>query len=263
MRVFRNFPEAMAEIRRDLAEMGVNVRTASVQDKQLADTDQYDTVELMNYVYTVTDARFSDLKPVQPWADAEWKERKSGAQGVPMNPGNAWQLRSEEEGDNITWEDYLEIDGKPRSTHADAVAHRGEVMKLFTDERQRHRIGFSYAYPDRLARMTQVEQVISALRKDPMSRQAYVAMWTPEDSLNLGYRRVPCSLGWHFLHRNGALHMTYFMRSCEFSTHFQNDIYLAMRLQEHIAKGAGMERGHFAHFMSSFHCYKRNLKGAF
>lgn len=261
MRVFRNFPEAFSEVKRDLAEMGTNVRTASVQDKQLADTDQYDTVELMNYVYTVTDPKFSDLRPVQPWADAEWKERKSGAQGVPCNPGNAWQLRSEEEGDNITWEDYLEIDGKPRATHADAVAHRGEVTRLF--ETNPDRIGFSYAYPERLSRSMQVEQVINALKKDPMTRQAYVAMWNPEDSLNLGYRRVPCSLGWHFLHRGGKLHMTYFMRSCEFSTHFQNDIYLAMRLQEHIAKSAGMERGHYAHFMSSLHCYNRNLKNVF
>lgn len=263
MRIFRNFPEAFGEIRRDLGEMGAKVRTTTVQDKLLTDTHDYDTVELMNYAYTVTDARFEDLKPVQPWADAEWKERKAGAQGVPTNPGHAWQLRSEDEGDNITWEDYLEIDGKPRSTHADAAAHRGEVTALFNNPYQRRRVGFSYAYPERLSRMDQVANVIAALRKDSMSRQAYVAMWNPEDSDRLGVRRVPCSLGWHFLFRDGSLHMTYFMRSCEFATHFQNDIYLAMRLQEYVAEEARLPRGRFAHFMSSLHCYERNLKDVF
>lgn len=263
MRIFNNFPEAMSEIKRDLGEMGSKVRTTTVQDKSLADTGDYDTVELMNYMYCVTNPRFEELKPVQPWADAEWRERKAGAQGVPCNPGAAWQLRSENEGDNITWEDYLEIDGQPRRTHKDAAEHRGEVMKLFTNPRQQHRVGFSYAYPERLSRMNQVDAVIEALRKDPMSRQAYVAMWNPEDSDRLGVRRVPCSLGWHFLFRDGALHVMYMMRSCEFSTHFQNDIYLAMRLQEHVAEEARLPRGRFSHFISSFHCYERGLRDVF
>lgn len=264
MRIFKNFPEAFGEIRRDLAEMGSRVRTTTVQDKLLTDTSDYDTVELMNYAYTVTSARFEELNPVQPWADAEWKERLAGAQGVPANPGEAWQLRNEDEGDrNHTWEDYLEIDGQPRRTHQDAAQHRGEVTALFANSRQRHRIAFSYAYPDRLAANGQVEAVIDALRRDPMSRQAYVTMWQPIDAGRLGQRRVPCSLGWHFLFRDGALHMTYFMRSCEFSTHFQNDIYLAMRLQEHVSTEARLPRGRFAHFMSSLHCYERNLKDVF
>lgn len=263
MRIFRSFPEAFSEIVRDLAEMGVSVRTSSVQDKQLAETDQYDTVELQNYCYTVTSPKFEDLKPVQPWADAEWIERRDGAQGVPRNPGKAWQLRSEDEGDNITWEDFLEVDDKPRSTHVSAVDHRGEALKLFSDPKQRHRVKFAYAYPDRLSRYAQVENVISALKNDPMSRQAYVAMWDAEDSLKLGQRRVPCSLGWHFMIRGGQLDIMYFMRSCEFSTHFQNDIYLAMRLQEYIAERVGVPRGNYGHFMSSFHCYKRGLKNVY
>ena len=41
---------------------------------------------------------------------------------------------------------------------------------------------------------------------------------------------MPCSLGYHFTLRGGLLHVTYFIRSCDFLRYFRDDVYMAMRL---------------------------------
>jgi hypothetical protein len=43
--------------------------------------------------------------------------------------------------------------------------------------------------------------------------------------------RIPCTLGYWFVLRNGKLNMTYYIRSCDYVRHFRDDIYLAVRLQ--------------------------------
>jgi thymidylate synthase len=232
MRVFTRFPEAIEEIRRDLAEMGIDVHTKTMQDKNIEHDASFATKEIQNYSYTVTDARFEDLKPTQPWADAEWQERLDGINGNPINPGVAWKLRKE------VWEQFLER--HPR----------------YGDE-------FSYTYSEQFNEQHQVRSVINRLKVDPASRQLYVAMWAARHSMDLGNRRVPCSLGWHFQCRGGQLNMTYLMRSCDFATHFQNDIYLALKLQDYVASEAGIKRGHFTQTMFSLHVYRKDLANVF
>jgi thymidylate synthase len=227
MRIFNRFPEAFTEITRDLAEMGTRIETQTMQDRNIAGDPDFATIELTNYVYTVTDARFEDLRPVQPWADADWLERRSGIEGSPVNPGNAWTLR------RSMWEPFL---------------HDGQ---------------FSYTYSGQFDRCDQVKNVIQRLIEDRGSRQLYVAMWEPRHSRWLGYQRVPCSLGWHFMYRGDALNVTYFMRSCDFASHFQNDVFMSMKLQEYIANAAGVKRGHFAQFISSLHVYQKDIEGVF
>lgn len=227
MRIFKDFNEAFGEIKRDLKEMGITVKTKTMQDKAIADDDNFSTLEIQNYAYTVTDPRFEHLNPNQPWADADWHERMSGALGMPTNPGKAWELRRD------VWEEFLH------------------------DDR------FSYTYSERLAQFDQVKNVIRALKNDRSSRQLYVSMWHPADSMKLGQSRVPCSLGWLFQHRNGGLDVTYMMRSADFHTHFQNDIFMAMKLQELIAAHAGVATGNFSHFMGSLHVYAKDVQEVF
>lgn len=227
MRIFKQFPEAFEEIRRDLKEMGIKVHTQTMQDKTIGDDDNFSTLELQNYGYTVTDPRLDHLNPTQPWADADWVERMGGALGKPVNPGTAWELRPE------VWEEFL---------------HDGR---------------FSYSYAERLAQFDQVKNVIRALKKDKNSRQLYVSMWHPTDSLKLGQDRVPCSLGWLFQHRRGQLDVTYMMRSCDFHTHFQNDIFMTMKLQELIAAHAGVNVGFYSHFIGSLHVYSKDVAEVF
>ena len=57
--------------------------------------------------------------------------------------------------------------------------------------------------------------------------------------------------------------MHYVMRSCDFNTHFVNDVYLAIKLLEYVANEVGMEVGSFTHTMFSLHVYKKDLKNVF
>lgn len=228
MRVYGDFRAAKNEIARDLNELGVSV-FAGYQSKNIEDLDRdkLTTKELENYGYVVVTPRDSDLEPVQPWADAEWSERLTGIRGYPVNPGKAWRLRQE------VWGPLLEADGR-----------------------------FSYTYSQRL--WPSVADVVFALSANGNSRQAYVSIWdTMVDSNRLGVRRVPCSLGYHFMLRNGALDMTYTMRSSDFATHFDNDCWLALQLQAYVAERLDQPIGSFTHFINSLHTYAANVAGVF
>lgn len=228
MRIFRTYPEAIDEIKRELKEMGIPVKTLTMQDKDIADKPEFATVEIQNYCYTVTNPMLSDLSPTQPWADAEWNERRAGIEGRSVNPGEAYKLRPE------VWDQFITRDGE-----------------------------FDYSYSERFEAANQVQNVIARLKRDPSSRQLYVAMWQANDSFFLGKYRVPCSLGWHFQFRAGALHMMYFMRSCDFHTHFQNDLWMARQLQLYIADQAGVPAGYASQFVASMHVYAKDVSDVF
>ena len=58
--------------------------------------------------------------------------------------------------------------------------------------------------------------------------------------------------------RNGKLDVIYDMRSTDFSTHFQNDIWLADELRKHIAEQVGVPVGKFFMKANSLHIYKKD-----
>jgi len=227
MRIYSSFPQAFSEIRRDLGEMGLPVHTQTMQDKDISEDESFATVELTFYQYKVTAPKLGDLEPTQPWADAEWEEREQGCEGNPINPGIAYKLRPE------IWDEFL---------------HDGQ---------------FAYTYPERLAQHMQVRRVINRLRCDNFSRQLQVNIWRPSDALYLGDNRVPCSIHYAFLFRDGELHMEYYMRSCDFATHFQNDVYLALKLHRYVATAVGLPVGHFIHTIRSLHVYQKDVADVF
>lgn len=83
--------------------------------------------------------------------------------------------------------------------------------------------GIRYRYGD-------LNDVVSLLAKEPYTRQAYLPVFFPEDTGAHHGERVPCTLGYHFLLREGKLHINYFIRSCDYLRHFRDDVYLAGRL---------------------------------
>ena len=233
MRIYRNFTEALSEIKRDLAEMGINIHTQTYQDKYIGDKEEMATKELQNYIYTVTEPYYDrDLKPIQPWADAEFQERIN----FKSNPGEAWKLREE------IWTEFIQPDGT-----------------------------FAYSYGDRLA--WQVEEIVKTLTSDPSSRQAFMGMWNAPTDIERtgGISRVPCTLGYHFQIRKNKLNITYLQRSADYATHFVNDIYLAGRMHTHIFQlllqeqglGGGLEIGSYTHWIGSLHVFNKDIKGVF
>lgn len=240
MRIYMNWAEAYEEIKRDLAEMGINVYPKTMQDKNIEGNPDYATKELQNYCYTILNANPEDVKPfsIQPWADAEFEERvkepfvttPNGEQMVEfVNPGEAYKLRDE------VWNEYMH-DGK-----------------------------FAYTYNERIWRNGQLCKIINRLKKDHDSRQLWLSIWDCNEDPNKlgGISRVPCSLGYNFQFREGKLNIHYVMRSCDFGTHFCNDVYLGMRLLQYVCEKTGLPMGNFTHTMFSLHIYQKDIQGVF
>ena len=164
---------------------------------------------------------------LRPWLDhLDWvdAELKERLSGLPYN--KAWKLWPE------MWEEFLR-DGK-----------------------------FSYTYPERLC--CKIDSTIEEFKRDPFTRRAYINLWNDEDYINLAREdRVPCTIGYSFLQRDGYLHMEYKMRSCDFASHFMHDVYFAVALQEHLAKKLGWKVGHFIHNINSLHIYAKDVKEVF
>lgn len=235
MRIFNNFNEAFSEIKRDLAEMGIDVHTKTMQNKNIEKDDNYSTKELQFYSYRVIEPHkdmdtLKDNLPNFEWAVSEWAERKLGIEGNPVNPGTAYKLRSD------VWNEFLNEKGK-----------------------------FDYNYSERFAFNFQVQKVIEALKRDNLSRQAYITVWFPQDTDYLGtaVSRVPCSLSYLFQYRQGKLNMEYSMRSCDFGTHFKNDVFEALMLMAYVADRTNLQLGDFIHHIASFHIYQKDIKDVF
>lgn len=229
MRIYTNWDECYNEILRDLAEMGIVVRPKTMQDKNVEGNPDYETKELQNYSYTLLNPKSQEITGVvQPWADAEFKERIDSA-NYPINPGEAWKLRKD------VWSEYI---------------HNGKL---------------AYTYNEMLWNNNQLHKIMDRMLKDPDSRQLWVSLWNPNKDPDLlgGVSRVPCSLGYGFQVREGHLNMHYVMRSCDFATHFCNDVYLAIKLLEWVSNMTGFPVGNFTHTMFSVHVYNKDIKGVF
>ena len=162
------------------------------------------------------------IHPDLPWAEAHFQERIGGA---PINPGvehanwpyhaNGAELHLK---DGIYDHNYME---RMWPKYLD-IRHRGQDWdqgQAFT--------GYRYHVGD-------LNDVITQLSTEPGTRQAYLPIWFPEDTGATQGQRVPCSLGYHFIVRGGILHLQYNLRSCEIYRHFTNDIYMAVRLAQHV-----------------------------
>lgn len=182
-------------------------------------------MELQNYIYTVTQPNWDSI-PLKnrDWAVLEFAERTGGQ---PLNPGTAWKKREE------YWKQFLTSGGL-----------------------------FDYAYPERMA--YQLPSVIEALKKDPMTRRAFLPIYdATQDTQDDFGCRIPCSLGYHFLYRQGKLNVTYLLRSSDFFEHFNYDIYLADRLKCYVAERCSMEPGNFTHWVGSLHVFAKDVEGVF
>lgn len=231
MRLFISFDEAQNEIARDLAELGETVQPETMQAIDVHDNPDYLTKELVNYGYSVTKPNFTEIEGVhEEWVKQEWEDRLIGD----LNPGRAWKKRPE------IWRNLMtQPPGRgPGAGH------------------------FSYTYSRRMGGKY-LQGIIDELAIHPHSRQLYLPVWTPTDSTRRGVQRVPCSLGYWFVQRSGKLNLTYMMRSCDFHTHYSNDVALAAIMQKYVSLKAGLKLGTFTHFVGSLHVYAKDVEDVF
>lgn len=190
-----------------------------------------DTYELLNYSFALMlpgedlDWYRREIQPNLPWADRHFElERVSGD---PVNPGATWREwpyarsadRHRREG-----EEDPQFDHSYAERYWPKHAGRTPGGILLEDPKSEGHRGYRFPYGD-------LDDLVDVLAGEPTTRQAYLPVWFPEDlgAAKLG-KRVPCSLGYHFIMREDRLHIIYYLRSCDFVRHFRDDVYLTIRL---------------------------------
>lgn len=221
MRTFSNFERAAVQLENEFRYRAHKVHSEKWQGVEISNKPDMAMYEIMHETFSVPLRGFEDLehwrediKPNLPFADMHFEERVSGE---PSNPGEAWKIwpwgnaadKHRTEGGKFThtyqerfWPKYAGENGI------------GENRKNW---------GIRYPYGD-------LNDVVELLRREPLTRQAYLPIWFPEDTGASHGGRLPCSLGYHFLMRHEYLHVEYSIRSCDFIRHFRDDCYLTVRL---------------------------------
>lgn len=204
---------------------------------------------------------FGDIEPSAPWAEDHFQERVSGQ---PLNPppshrywpyGNTTRHTTDTKFSHTYperfWPKFANVGEKRPNGRQVWVPHNG----------------IRYEYGDLM-------NVVDLLRRNPMTRQAYLPVWFPEDTGNVSNVRVPCSLGYHFMLQRTPEHVwrlscRYFIRSVDFIRHFRDDVYMAGRLMQWVCDqlqpGATMDDERFAvpgnliMHMSSLHAFTGDM----
>lgn len=230
MRIYSSSYELMSEMGRELNSYGQTVKPKTYQNKNIEGNEDFVTKEIICQQYCLTSLQDPSwlffYSKSKEWADAEFKERISKDW---INPGDAWELRKD------LWEQFL-VEGQ-----------------------------FDYTYNERMAWV--LPNLVDLLKEDQDTRKAILPIFNGRGEIDTDYydgsQRIPCSMYYDFLIReNGkgekVLHICYHQRSSDFVTHFGNDVYLAWRLMEYVAKEVGVKPGSLYHTIDSLHTYQKD-----
>lgn len=243
MRIYKDMLECVREQERNLVEMGIEIPNYSMQNKIVDGDKDFFTKEVRGECFIVKSADKAE-EAIEymnenynsgldiSWTNAEFAERISEDF---TNPGEAWKLRK-------------------------------EVWSQFLNSRNQ----MDYTYNERI--MAQLKTILRELKDHPSSRQAIIQIHMNRyDLASLGgKKRIPCSMYYQFLLREGKLDVFYTMRSCDFATHFINDVVLAGMLRNHIVNEMNKDFelegrpevgiGNIVYFCGSLHVYYKDLK---
>lgn len=208
------------------------------------------------------------LYPNLPWADDHFAERVCGE---PINPGEQWR--------HWPWSNSADKfrDARGQFNHNYMERYWPCYAGLTDDGRLPDEM---FSNPDFSPPPNTgirgiyggLGDVVIMLRDKPLTRQAYLPIFHPEDTGAVNGGRVPCSLGYHFIRRNGCLHVAYLMRSCDLKRHFADDIYLTVRLalwvldqlrEQDPGNWNSIRPGSFSFFTSSLHIFRNDWQELF
>lgn len=208
-----------------LLDMGSRVEVPTWQALDVRDKPQGATIELENTLLhawkipSTVEYLQHCTKPNLPWAENQFLERVGGK---PLNPGETFKEWPWYKG-NVEQHQVEDHGHKFSHTYMErywpVTAGRGEGHPIDVGRNR----GIRYNYGD-------LNDVINLLAREPTTRQAYLPVFFPEDTGAVHGERIPCSLGYLFLMREGKLNITYYIRSCDFLRHFKDDVYMTARL---------------------------------
>lgn len=244
-------------IRRDLIRAPI-VASGRWQSRNVEDVlppgmvDLYDTPELVDIYVRLnnipeTRAELDKfISPNQPWVEEHFQERVSGK---PTNPGDTYYRWPWYEGGV---ENHKE-QGQFSHTYQERFWPKAAGMHVPEGQSYSHS-GIRYDYGD-------LDDVVDLLAREPLTRQAFLPVWFPEDTGVVHGERVPCSIGYQFLIRDGRLNVIYTIRSCDFVRYFRDDIYLACRLAQWVRSRIDEKllMGWCTMNIGSLHCFRGDL----
>lgn len=196
------------------------------------------------------------FNPDLPWAEDHFIERVSGE---PTNPGETyryWPYATFNK-DNDPYQDGKVFSHTYQERfwpkHAGPRPIRRQIEKdpsIF--EGYANHKGIRYELGD-------LNDVITQLRDNPLTRQAWLPIFFPEDTGAVHGQRVPCTLGYYFWIEDGTLNCNYIIRSCDVLRHFRNDLYLTGRLLQFVASNLNLKVGELDFFCFNLHLFKNDL----
>jgi thymidylate synthase len=217
-----------------------------------------DTWELLNHSFSFfipnsIEELENEVRPNNPWAEAHFWERVGGE---PLNPGEQYK----------NWPYFKHVGENFKLAGKFSHSYMERFWPKFAGKllKDTHK-GIRFNYGD-------LDDIVDLLVRDPETRQAYLPVWFPEDTGTVHGERVPCTLGYHFIIRDGYFHIVYYIRSCDFIRHFRDDIYLACRLfwwireqafaktsTEHDEYWRTLKPGTFTMHITSLHCFYNEI----
>lgn len=234
----RSFRQQYEEIAAQLTHAPV-VHVGEWQAIRNDDMPQADTIEIEDVTVEVEIPETMETWivasfPNIPWAEDHFGERVSGR---PLNPppSSSWWPYAQQNNDQF------KSAQKFSHTYPERMWPRFAVSTSTM-------MGIRYRYGD-------LEDVVQLLKRSPHTRQAFLPIWFPEDTGAVSNQRVPCTLGYHFLLREGRLKIVYYIRSCDFFRHFNDDVYMAGRLCQWMATQLKVEPGRLVMHISSLHIF--------
>jgi hypothetical protein len=262
MKTFNNIKEAIDYSFRYLLNTGKTVEAKKWQGVE-APAPMFETMDLAFRVPMPDcphDAR-RDIKPNLAWAEAHFQERIGG---LPLNPPPSHQFWpfGQKNNEAFTSDDLFDHTYPERfwPKYAGKITDDNADRNEFVLRRSNPRKGIRFEYGD-------LNDVIQQIVDDPNTRQAYLPIFFPEDTGAKGGKgRIPCTLGYHFMLREGFLHVGYTMRSCDAFRHFRDDLYMATRLAHHVAdslshKGITVYKVGMIKFIAySYHIFESEIK---
>lgn len=218
-RYYRSFADAIAMARQALLQEGKTVHVGHWQGVDVKNRPDMATFELLNHSFTCMvhpdiEVLKEQIKPNLPWADDHFLERVGG---VGLNPGEQYR----------NWPYYINKANDTHRTEGGKFTHT-YMERLWPQNTEE--LGEGYTLRGIRYRYGDLNDLVNLLAREPLTRQAFLPIWYPEDTGAVHQGRVPCTLGYHFMLRDGQLHMWYPIRACDYIRHFRDDIYLACRL---------------------------------
>lgn len=240
------------------------LNTGEWQSQDISDKPMLATREVQNVSICLALPRSAETLAVEtganlPWAEDHFQERVSGE---PLNPPPSeawWPYAQHGNSDHKKGEQFSHTYPERMWPKFAGLDPTGQLQSEDFHPLAIHH-GIRFAYGD-------LEDVVQQLKKGPLTRQAYLPIWFPEDTGAVHGERVPCTLGYHFLIRDGKLTITYYIRSCDFIRHFSDDVYMAGRLAQWMTERLNEDAAPLEHYtpwelvmhIASFHIFEGDV----